>query len=68
MSLAFPEPSPGPLYRARCCGTVLQSLHRYHVVSCECGRCVVDGGADAPRAVCHGGAAREWLELVTTAP
>ncbi len=62
MALAFPEPSPGPRFRARCCGSVLQSLYRYHVVRCDCGRCVVDGGADAPRVACHNGDASEWLE------
>lgn len=59
---SYPEPSPGPRYRARCCGSTLQSLHRYHVERCACGRVAVDGGADAPRLIWPHGDAAEWLE------
>jgi len=63
----YPEPSPGPTYRARCCGALLQSLHRYHIVRCDCGKCAVDGGGEAPRVVCHAGTAAQWLECVEPA-
>jgi hypothetical protein len=68
---AYPESSPGATYRARCCGALLQSMHRYHIVRCDCGRCAVDGGNTAPRLVCHDGSAAEWLERmnpVTSGP
>jgi hypothetical protein len=59
---SYPEPSPGPRYRARCCGSTLQSLHRYHIERCSCGRVAVDGGAEVPRLICHQGEPAEWLE------
>lgn len=58
----YPDPSPGPRFRARCCGSMIQSLHRYHVERCACGRCAVDGGADSPRLICYDGDAGDWLE------
>jgi len=47
--MSYPEPSPGLIYRAECCGTTIQSLHRYHVDRCACGRHSITGGAVAPR-------------------
>lgn len=63
----YPESSNGPRYRARCCGAELQSMHRYHVDRCVCGRCAIDGGADQPRLICVGGEAAEWLEPLKVA-
>jgi hypothetical protein len=64
MATAYPEPSPGPCYRTRCCDSLLQSLHRYHVVRCSCGHCAVVGGAEVPKVVCHIGAVEDWLDPV----
>ena len=50
---SFPEPSPGPIYRAECCGSTIQSLHRYHVDRCACGHRSITGGAISPRIICH---------------
>jgi len=59
---SYPLPSPGPRFRARCCGSTIQSLHRYHIDRCTCGRCAIDGGAETPRLICHAGVAEDWLE------
>jgi hypothetical protein len=49
----YPEPSVGPVYRAECCGSTIQSLHRYHIDWCACGRYKITGGAMAPRLICR---------------
>jgi hypothetical protein len=67
MSIKYPEPSPGPSFRTRCCNSLIQSLHRHHVDRCSCGHCVVVGGAEAPRVVCHVGAVEEWVDEIKPA-
>jgi hypothetical protein len=44
----YPEPSPGPIFQTTCCGSMIQSLHRYHVHRCRCGRCAITGGGVQP--------------------
>jgi hypothetical protein len=50
--MSYPEPSLGPVYVATCCDSKLQSLHRYHIDRCHCGKRAITGGADQPRILC----------------
>ena len=31
-------------YKTHCCNDVIESLGRYNLVYCKCGKCYVDGG------------------------
>jgi hypothetical protein len=46
---SYPEPSPGPIFQTACCGSTIQSLHRYHVDRCRCGMRAITGGGVRPR-------------------
>lgn len=39
----------GPIYRVKCCGSIIQSRSRHDLVTCECGKSYVDGGSDYTR-------------------
>jgi hypothetical protein len=68
VKMSYPESSVGPEYRAECCGSTIQSLHRYHIDRCECGRSKITGGAVAPRLICSGGDATEQDGDPATSP
>jgi hypothetical protein len=46
---SYPESSPGPIVQTTCCGSTIQSLHRYHVDRRRCGKRANTGGGVQPR-------------------
>jgi hypothetical protein len=64
--MGYPEPSPGPVYEAACCGSTLQSLHRYHIDRCQCGKRAITGGGVQPRIFCAAGDNGQDAKLTTT--